>query len=120
MPGSACSFSTRMRAFSTRLSSRHDGRDAFGERLGEIDMAGGDDGADVVRDRLIVDDAVELVAFGTGLAGEPDIDPHRLRLAVLVTMHADPGEQFQIADEDKGDILGHCSTPTSAVFQIRC
>ena len=103
-PGNACSFSTRTRAVRTQEILEAEFGDALGQRLGEIDMAAVDDGAHLQGDRLVVDDLVELVFdLREILHAQIDVDAHRLRLAVLMTMRADMGEHFQIADEDMPD-----------------
>ncbi len=63
--------------------------DAVGQCFGKIDMPGGDDPTDLVRNRLIVDGIGHRVAARIDLARQPNIDAHRLRLALFVAVHAD-------------------------------
>src|SRR5262249_23717932 len=90
------------------------------QRLGKIDMAGTYDAANLIGNRLIIDSALQPVIGGFAFARQPDADAHRLRHAVLVPVHADAGQELEIADKNAGDGLAHSTPLTSAVRQTRC
>jgi len=78
--------------------------DALGERLGQVDMACFDDGADFFGDRLVVHHEFQpVLQRGKVFHRKIDVDADRLAAAALMPVHADMGIQLQVADEDMAD-----------------
>src|SRR6185437_8820725 len=97
------------------------GSNPFRQGLREVDVSCARNGADLLGHGLVVDGVLQAVQTRIDVAGEPDIDAHRLRLALLMAMHADAGQELEIANEDTHGPAVHSTTPlVSAVRQIRC
>ena len=78
--------------------------DALGQCLGQIDMALGDDGADLVGEGFIIHHHIQPVfQHGRVFHRQIDVNPQGLLFALFMAMDPDMGRELQIADKDMTD-----------------
>ena len=104
-PGATSSFSTCTFTALHALVQQHHLGEALGDRLDELDMAGGEDHFYRIHDDVIGEDRAHVVAAdGDARHIDVDIEAHALRAAALEIIGADLDRNDEVAHEHVIDL----------------